>query len=58
MDLKKTIGSILTWCFTYLLLDLMWVGAEVVFEGAAHNSFVDGVVNAWLTCVVVSKMGG
>ena len=58
MDWGKLIGSILKWWFTYLLLDLMWVSAEVVFEGAAHSSLVDGMVNAWLTSLVVGKMEG
>lgn len=55
MDLDKLIGSILRWWFTYLLLDLVWVCAEVIFEGTIHTSFVDGMVNAWLTSAVLSK---
>ena len=39
-----------------MLLGLMWVGAEYVFEGAVHSSLVDSFVNALLTSLMVARM--
>lgn len=39
-----------TLCVYYLLLGLMWVGAEYVFEGSVHTSAVDAVVCMVLAC--------
>lgn len=49
LDLFKKFGPILTWFFLYVMIGLMWVGAEYVFEGAVHSSNVDSAVNGILT---------
>ena len=54
----RCLKYIATWCVVYLVFALMWVGAEYVFEGAVHSSHVDGVVNAWLTSLVVKVIEG
>lgn len=49
-------AALFIFCIVYLLLALMWVGAEYVFEGAVHTSYVDSVVNALLTSLMVARM--
>lgn len=50
--------AFLTFAFCYLMLALMWVGAEYVFEGMVHSSHVDGVVCALLARYVQRGMDG
>lgn len=56
--------NILKWLFwlldflvLYIMLDLMWVGAEWVFEGEVHSSHIDGVVNGVFTYYILRKNG-
>lgn len=44
----KLLESVLNWLCLYIMLALMWIGAEYAFEGAVHSSHVDSVVNALL----------
>lgn len=37
-------------CFT--VLSLTWVGAEYIFEGAVHSSYVDAVVCGFLAKII------
>ena len=50
--------TIWRFCWVYFMLALMWAGAEVIFEGAIHSSWVDGVINGYLALAVMSKMEG
>lgn len=47
-DLFKKLNPIISWLFIYVMIALMWIGAEYVFEGVVHSSHVDSVVNGLL----------
>ena len=49
----KLLESVLNWPCLYIALALMWIGAECAFEGAAHSSHVDSVVNALLAYYIL-----
>ena len=49
----KLLESLLNWLCLYISLALMWIGAEYAFDGAAHSSHVDSVVNALLTYYIL-----
>jgi hypothetical protein len=55
MKWLNRIDVVITWCYFYFMLGLLWVGAEYVFEGAVHSSHVDSVVNAVLTTLMVRE---
>ena len=47
-DLFKKLDLILSWMFLYIMIALIWIGAEYAFEGAVHSSYVDSVINGIL----------
>ena len=49
----KLLESCLDWICLYIMLALMWIGAEYAFEGAVHSSHVDSVVNALLAYYIL-----
>jgi len=51
MNWYKAASNFLEFAFYYILLALIWVGAEYVFEGAVHSSHVDTVV-----CLLLAKL--
>ena len=57
----KLLEIVLSWLCLYIMLALMWIGAEYAFEGAVHSSHVDSVVNALLAYYILRyerKEGG
>lgn len=44
--------------YCFVALSLMWVGAEYVFEGAVHSSYVDAVVCAFLAKIIQEIVEG
>lgn len=47
---------VLSWLVLYLILALVWIGAEYVFEGAVHSSHVDGAVNGLLAYYMLREV--
>lgn len=46
--LFKKLDPIVSWLFLYVMIALIWIGAEYVFEGVVHSSYVDSIVNGIL----------
>lgn len=40
----------------YVGIDLMWIGAEYLFEGQVHTSKVDGVVCGVLSLIIIWEL--
>ena len=49
----KLLESILHWLCLYIVLALIWIGAEYALEGAVHSSHVDSVVNGLLAYYIL-----
>ncbi len=47
-NLLNKLDPIFSWLFLYVMIALIWIGAEYMFEGAVHSSHVDSVVNGIL----------
>ena len=50
------VGLAITYIGIFCLIDLVWVGAEYVFEGAVHTSMVDGFICALLSYHIVKDI--
>ena len=50
------VGLAITYIGVFFLIDLVWVGAEYLFEGAVHTSKVDGYSCALLSCHIVKDI--
>ena len=56
-NILRFLSWLLDFVVLYIMLDLMWVGAEWIFEGAVHSSHIDGVVNGILAYYILRKDG-
>lgn len=56
-NILRFLSWLLDFVVLYIMLDLMWVGAEWIFEGAVHSSHIDGVVNGILAYYILRKGG-
>ena len=50
------VGLAITYIGVFFLIDLVWVGAEYLFEGAVHTSKVDGYICALLSYLIVKDI--
>ena len=55
-DLSKYWVDIALFFFVNVALGLMWVGAEYVFEGAVHTSYIDAVFNGVLAFFITKDI--
>lgn len=50
------VGLAITYIGVFFLIDLVWVGAEYLIEGAVHTSKVDGYICALLSYHIVKDI--
>lgn len=50
------VGLAITYIGVFFLIDLVWVGAEYLFEGAVHTSKVDGFICGILSYHIVKDI--
>lgn len=53
--IREFIAELIEFALAFTLLALMWVGAEYVFEGVVHSSYVDAFFCALLTRAIQTR---
>ena len=53
--INKIIKATFLYVLFLIIISSSWVGLEYVFEGAVHNSDVDGIIAYILTWLVTDK---
>lgn len=56
MSIPKWFTNLLSWLVIYVVIALIWIGAEYAFENIVHTSYVDSVVCGVLAAFVSRKM--
>lgn len=56
LDFVKRFDNIFIWAFVNIAFGLMWVGAEYIFEGAVHSSYVDAAVNGFVSFFITREL--